>query len=487
LVSCGAVALGPGALGGRARGRDVAIGTVFAWILGLGVLFLALYTAARSATAGAVGVSVLFGSILSIAPDEAVIASVTALVAALIELWIARPLMLLSVDADVAAARGVPVRALSGVFLVLVALTVAVSVHAVGALLIFALLVSPAAAARNLTARPALGMALSAAIAVASVWAGLVLAYYVALPPSFFIVAIAFSAYVATAIPWSRLAPPAAVLILLASVACGVSSAPAAGARTQVVAAESFWGSIAAQVTGDAAHVTSIVANPATDPHDYEATPADARAIASAQYVIVNGAGYDSWASQLIAANPVSGRRVLDVAAFLGKRQGDNPHFWYSPDFVTQVVRKIASDLGVSQRGESFLNETLREYHFAIATIKAKHSGTKIGATESMFVYLAPALGLDLITPPGYMSAVAAGSNPSAADKASAEAQAAAKQISVLVFNSQNATPDVNALVAKARAAGVPVVAMTETPPRNEPFQDWQTEQLNALLAALGG
>ena len=490
FASCVAVALVIGGLGGRARGRDVTVGTVFAWVLGVGVLCLSVYTTARSAGFGGVGVSVLFGSILSITPQQAAVTSAASLATAAVMLAIARPLLLLTVDHDVAVARGVPARALSSLFLVLLAATVAVSVQAVGALLIFALLVTPAATAQRLTARPWAAMALSAAVALASVWGGLVLAYYVDLPPSFFIVALASALYLASGVRVPRALPAVAALLLIATAGCGLAPSPSpsgSGATIEVVAAESSWGSVAEQVAGDAAHVTSIVRSPATDPHDYEPTAADARTFAAARYVIVNGAGYDSWASRLIAANPVPGRRVLTVAGVLGKKAGDNPHFWYSPDYVATVARRIAADLGTVQAGESFLAAGLRDYRNAIDTIRQRHAAAKIGATESMFTYLASALGLEVLTPGGYMAAVAAGSTPGAADKAAAEAQAANRQIDALLFNSQNATPDVNALVAKARAAGVPVVPMTETPPPNATFQGWQTAQLDALLAALGG
>jgi zinc/manganese transport system permease protein len=197
-------ALAIGSLGGRSRGRDVAVGTVFAWVLGLGVLFLALYTTARSGTAGVAGVSVLFGSLLSLQPAGAATAAWGGLAIAAALLAIARPLLFASVDPDVAATRGVPVRLVAALFLILVGATVAESVQAVGALLIFALLVTPAAIAQNLTARPWLGLALSAGLALAMVWVGLALAFYVSggsWPVSFFITALAFAGYLLSLVP----------------------------------------------------------------------------------------------------------------------------------------------------------------------------------------------------------------------------------------------------------------------------------------------
>jgi zinc/manganese transport system permease protein len=193
--SCIAVAIAIGTLGGRGRGRDVAVGTVFAWVLGLGVLFLSLYTTSFSAANGNVGVMVLFGSILSLQPAQVLVASLAAVITLLATLAVARPLLFMSLDPDVARARGVPTGLLGLAFMVLVAITVAEAVQAVGALLIFALLVTPAAIAQNVSSRPWLGMALSAVFALVVVWAGLVLAYFVAYPASFFITTLAFVLY----------------------------------------------------------------------------------------------------------------------------------------------------------------------------------------------------------------------------------------------------------------------------------------------------
>jgi zinc/manganese transport system permease protein len=193
--SCIAVALAIGSLGGRGRGRDVAIGTVFAWVLGLGVLFLTLFTSSRSAAVGNIGISVLFGSILGIQAPQAAIASVAGILTCIATMTIARPLLFVSLDPEVATSRGVPIRALTAVFLVLVAITVAESVQVVGALLVFGLMVTPAAVAQNLTSRPFAGMALSAAVAVLAVWVGLTLAFYISYPASFFITALAFGSF----------------------------------------------------------------------------------------------------------------------------------------------------------------------------------------------------------------------------------------------------------------------------------------------------
>jgi len=284
-----------------------------------------------------------------------------------------------------------------------------------------------------------------------------------------------------------------AAVVSLAT-ACG-SSSPAGFGTINVVAAENFWGSIATQLAGSRATVRSIITNPQTDPHAYEPTASDARAIAGADLVIENGAGYDPWAQKLIDANPSSSRALLDVGKLNGVSEGGNPHMWYSPTFVLKVVDAISSRLVrldaadstyFATQHDNFVSTGLKQYNDLRVEIKTKYSGTPVGATESIFAYLAFDLGLNLISPPGFLKAISEGTDPTAGDKATMDAQIASKQIKVLVFNSQNSTPDVQALVDKARAKGIPVTSVTETlDPANLTFQDWQSKQLQALLDAL--
>jgi zinc/manganese transport system substrate-binding protein len=285
----------------------------------------------------------------------------------------------------------------------------------------------------------------------------------------------------------------AAVLVT----ACGIGGPSASGGKLEVVAAENFWGSIASQLGGDKVHVTSIIANPDTDPHDYDASANDAKLMARANYVIENGAGYDPWVPKLVSANPASGRQVLDVGDLVGVKDGGNPHIWYSPDYVSKVIDQITADYKkldsgdasyFDQQSSAYKSTGLKDYSATLSAIKQKYSGVPVGASESIFVYLAEATGLNLITPPDYMKAISEGTDPTAADKATIDQQVTSKQVKVFVFNSQNTTPDVKAVADKARAAGIPVVEITETlTPATASFQDWQTTQLKALLKALGG
>jgi zinc/manganese transport system permease protein len=197
--ACIVVALAMAALGSRGLADDAVVGSVFAWILGLGALFLTIYTTSVSGTGGGggtSGVNVLFGTIFGLSARQAVIDTAVSLGVCLAIVVIARPLLFASVDAGVAAARGVPVRALGFVFLGLVGVTAAAATQAVGALLLLGLIAAPAGAAQRLTSRPFAGLWLSAGIAIGSVWAGLLLAYAVPrMPPSFGILAVATGVY----------------------------------------------------------------------------------------------------------------------------------------------------------------------------------------------------------------------------------------------------------------------------------------------------
>jgi zinc/manganese transport system substrate-binding protein len=295
-----------------------------------------------------------------------------------------------------------------------------------------------------------------------------------------------------------RIVATAVVGVLMASAACASSgTAPrVARGKLRVVAAENFWGNLAAQLGGDHVDVTSIISSPDTDPHDYEPTPADARAIASADYVIGNGLGYDPWVAKLVRANPHKGRRVLDVGRLVGAKTGDNPHRWYYPAEVERVIVQFAVDFKALAPGDAAAFETQRDqlqsvalkpYKDAINQIRERYSGTPVGASESIFIGLAEATGLDLKTPLSFVAAISEGADPTAADKATADTQIRTGAIKVFVYNSQNATPDVQSLVAAATAAGVEVTTVTETlTPPTASFQDWQVRQLNALAAALG-
>jgi zinc/manganese transport system permease protein len=186
-----------GVLGDRARADDVVIGSLFAWTLGLGVLFLSIFTTRSSAGNGTAGVRVLFGSIFGLSTADVRTSVGLALLASALLLVIVRPLLFSSLDSAVAAAQGVPVRALGVGFLALLGLVAAQASQAVGALLLLGLLAAPAGAAHRITANPYRGLLLSALLSVGAVWVGLTLSYvFPTLPPSSMIIGTAVGIYI---------------------------------------------------------------------------------------------------------------------------------------------------------------------------------------------------------------------------------------------------------------------------------------------------
>jgi len=288
----------------------------------------------------------------------------------------------------------------------------------------------------------------------------------------------------------------ALVACAVAATACGTANGSSgSNGKLQVVAAENFWGSLAAQLGGDRVQVTSIITNPDTDPHDYEPTAADARLIATARLVIENGIGYDPWADRLVAANAGGGPGVLTVGDLLGIAPGGNPHQWYSPTSVERVVAAISAEYGkldpdhasyYAAQKDHLETVSLSAYHHLVDQIRSSYGGVAVGASESIFAPMAAALGLNLITPEAFLDAVSEGADPSPADKATAEEQIRTHAIRVFVDNGQNATPDVQRLLDQARTAGIPVVCVTGTlVPATASFQDWQVRELQSLASAL--
>jgi len=197
-MSAGAVM---GALGQRLRGRDVTIGLVMAWSLGLGLLFTYLYKGSAQLAIG-----ILFGQIFGITSQEVAVTFAAGLLTVLAIVIVYRPLLFATLDEEVAEAKGVPVRGLSIAFMIILA-AVSEAVQVVGVLLIFALIVAPAAIAERFTTRPSRGVLLAAVLAVFFTWAGLTIAYYVPYPVGFFITTIAFWSYIL-----ARLAAPTLAL-----------------------------------------------------------------------------------------------------------------------------------------------------------------------------------------------------------------------------------------------------------------------------------
>jgi zinc/manganese transport system substrate-binding protein len=273
-----------------------------------------------------------------------------------------------------------------------------------------------------------------------------------------------------------------------------LAAPPCPTAPINVVTSVDQWGDIVSTLGGNCAKATTVLVSSSVNPHDYEPAPADAELFSHAQLVVVNGAGYDVWASKL-AVTTIPNAPVVSAAAVTKTPDGANPHLWYNPSAVTTVADAVTAELAklsssaatyfAGQR--SAFSADLKPYTDLIAKIKAEASGKSYAATESVFDYMAAALGLVNKTPGGYQRAVTNETDPSPADIEAFRTALAHRQINVLIYNTQTQGSVPEEIRAAAEQAGVPIVNVTETvAPGKKSFQSWQFDQLDRLAKALG-
>jgi zinc/manganese transport system substrate-binding protein len=264
------------------------------------------------------------------------------------------------------------------------------------------------------------------------------------------------------------------------------------GSPGTIVAAESAYADIARQVAGPDTQVTSILRNPATDPHFFEPSPSAARDVSGAALVIENGIGYDSWMDRLLAAAPEARRRVIVVASLLHRVAGENAHLWYDPSAMPKLARSVAAALieqdpsqriAVSQRCAAVL-ASLATLQGHIDTMRARFAGSEVAATEPVLGPLITALGLR-DTHDRFEVSVMNGTEPRAGDVASLEDDLRAHRIRALIINAQASDPEAARLAGIARAENVPLVPVSETLPAGKTYQQWINQELTALTAAL--
>jgi zinc/manganese transport system substrate-binding protein len=280
------------------------------------------------------------------------------------------------------------------------------------------------------------------------------------------------------------------------------------GQTIKIVAAENFWGSLVSQMGGNLTSVLSIVSDPNADPHEYEANTSDAAAIADANFVIVNGVGYDDWALQLIASDNTPGQEILNVGSLngvyvTGGIVSGNPHQWYNPLYVNHTLLAMYSDLvalqpastSIFQQNFANLNTSagggaqgvsIDQLYSRANQIRDEFKGTVVASTESIFVYLANYTGLDLVSPQAFMEAIAEGNDPPAESVALFECQIESGYVKVLVYNVQTVTPITTTIKGLAASDNVTTTFVSETiQPPDTSFQDWMYGEYNNLENAL--
>ncbi len=278
----------------------------------------------------------------------------------------------------------------------------------------------------------------------------------------------------------------------------GLSAGCGADARTsgiRAVAAENEYADVVAQIGGGYVSVTPIETNPNADPHSFEASASVARSLASAQLVVQNGLGYDSWMNQIEAANPSSSRRIVDVQKVLGLAPGTpNPHLWYDPGTMPKVAAAVASDLAVlvpAHTGRfranlSTFDASLGGWRSAIANLKSSFAGSAVAVTEPVADDLIRAAELVNVTPWAFQADVMNGVDPSAQDVSALEAALSGHRVRALLYNRQVTDSLTQSLLQLAGQHGVPVVAVYETMPApGYHYQSWMVAETQAIQRAL--
>jgi zinc/manganese transport system substrate-binding protein len=287
----------------------------------------------------------------------------------------------------------------------------------------------------------------------------------------------------------------AVIAALAGGLALAGSPRPASTGRLEVVAAESVYGNIVAQIGGSHVSVTSILHDPNADPHLYTASTRNALAVSRAAVVVENGAGYDSFIQKLEAAAPSSGRIVVTVARVLGVHGGNaNPHLWYDVPRLGRIGGAIAAALeqadpahaSAYRRGLHSFTARLRPLVREVASIRSLHAGEPVAYTEPVPGYLLAAAGLRNLTPAAFARAIEDGTEPSPEAVSQMTVLLTGHRVRVLLYNTQAASPVTARIEAAARSAGVPVIRVTETLPPGETFQHWQLRQALALARGLG-
>lgn len=266
------------------------------------------------------------------------------------------------------------------------------------------------------------------------------------------------------------------------------------GEVVDVVVSVGQWGDLARQLGGDCANVTTVVAGGAVDPHDFEPGTGDLAAFSDADLVVVNGAGYDTWAEDAAATidpEPV----VVSAAEILDVPTSGDPHLWYEPEAVHAMGPAIADELSAlspaatgyfEERKSAWQARDLRRYLDAVLALRGVVTGRTYAATETVFDRMAATLGLVDATPEGYRRSSGNDSEPAPGDLAAFEAALADGSVDVLIHNPQTSGSVPEQLIAAAEEAGVPVVEVTESP--SDPdgsFVAWQLDQLTRLAEAL--
>lgn len=283
-------------------------------------------------------------------------------------------------------------------------------------------------------------------------------------------------------------------LSLLAAACSSAAGAPAPGGAVVAVGAENEYANVISQIGGKYVHVTAILNNPNTDPHTFESSPSVSQTVGSAQLVVQNGVGYDSWMNKIEAATPAQTRKVIDVQALLHLPDSTpNPHLWYLPATMPVVAKAIATSLAallpahaaVFRANLARFNAALRPWYQALAHFKAGYPGTPVATTEPVGDYMLQAAGTRNLTPFRFQADVMNGVDPAPQDVALEDGLFSGHKVRVFLYNQQVTDTLTQSFLGLARKYGIPVVGLYETMPTpGFSYQSWMLAEVQALQKA---
>ena len=275
------------------------------------------------------------------------------------------------------------------------------------------------------------------------------------------------------------------------------SAAPAAASKVAVVASTNVYGDIVARIGGDKVSVTSVISDPDQDPHSYEASTQNQLALSKAKVVVENGGGYDDFVDRMLKSGGNSSAEVINAVKVSGKtapKGGElNEHVWYDFPTVAKIADRTAAALGKADPANAGLytknadafKADLKPLEAKEAQIKKEHAGEGIAITEPVPLYMTAASGLVDKTPAAFSEAIEEGTDVSPKVLQEALALFSGKQVEALVYNEQTSGPQTEKSEQAAKAAGIPVVPVTETLPSGENYLSWMTSNVDALANAL--
>ncbi len=289
----------------------------------------------------------------------------------------------------------------------------------------------------------------------------------------------------------------ASVAVAVSACASSPAAAPSAGSGAAIVAvgAENEYASVIQQVGGRYVTTSAIMSNPSTDPHTFEASISVAREVGSAQLVVQNGVGYDTFMNTIENAVPDSSRKVIVVQNLLGLPDTTpNPHLWYKPTTMPAVANAVANDLAAVQpahasyfraHARTFIS-SLASWDRAIAAFKAKYPHTPVAVTEPVADYLLQAAGTDIMTPFPFQADIMNGVDPSAQDTALERSLFTQHKVKVFLYNQQVTDSLTQSFITLATQNDIPVVGVYETMPvPGYDYQSWMLAETRDLQQAV--